>query len=115
MAESYHEKLQRVRKGPRWDWRYALDWPYDRRYVPFVLGVLADLCGDATDAKPFGDRRFILVDRDNLDDVMQRMRCAVNLQVENVLADDGSMLQVALTFRRLSDFKPASIIQQVPA
>ena len=53
---------------------------------PFRILMLGDWSGDA-EKRPFADRSPIEVDRDNFDDVMERLKSRVQLDFE-----DGSAL-----------------------
>lgn len=117
MAESIHNKLERVRK-PRVHIKYEVETEGAmlEKELPFVVGVLGDFSGDPTQPlKPFRDRKFTQIDRDNFDDVMARMTPGLRLQVENTLLKDGSDLGVELSFKKMEDFEPAAVVAQVPA
>ncbi len=82
--------------------------------LPFVVGVLGDFSGNPTEPlKPLKDRKFIQIDRDNIDDVMTRMTPGLNLRVENTLKGDNSELAVQLKFNSMDDFEPANVAKQV--
>ena len=53
------------------------------------------------------------IDRDNFDQVMQRMTPGLKMRVDNTLKNDGSELAVDLKFKSIDDFEPAAIIDQV--
>ena len=95
--------------------------PYDAEKLvelPFVMGVLADLSGNAsTVAKPdLNDRPFLDIDMDNFDKRMTAIEPAINMTVPNKLGDEsGSRLPVNLKFQKMEDFSPAAIARQVPA
>ena len=95
--------------------------PYDAEKLvelPFVMGVLADLSGNAsTVAKPdMNDRPFLDIDMDNFDKRMTAIEPAINMTVPNKLGDEsGSRLPVNLKFQKMEDFSPAAIARQVPA
>jgi type VI secretion system protein ImpB len=116
VAESVHDKLERVRK-PRVHITYQVETEgaVVEKELPFVVGVLGDFSGNSPAAplKPFKDRKFIQIDRDNFSDVLARMTPGVNFRVENTLADDGSELPVTLAFSSMDDFHPANIARQV--
>ncbi len=115
MAESVHDKLKRVRK-PRVHITYDVETEgaVEVKELPFVMGVMGDFSGDPTEPlKPLRDRKFIQIDRDNFDQVMQRMSPGLKLRVENTLKDDGSSLPVDLKFESMEDFEPGRIVQQV--
>ncbi|WP_106743533.1 type VI secretion system contractile sheath small subunit [Yoonia maritima] len=114
---SIHDKLDKVRK-PRVHIKYEVETEgaMVEKELPFVIGVLGDFSGDPTKPLPsFGERKFVQIDKDNFDQVMERMTPGLNLKVENTLSDDGSDLAVDLEFKSLSDFDPASVVEQVPA
>ena len=114
---SVHEKLERVRK-PRVHIKYEVETEGAMvvKELPFVVGVLGDFSGDPTEPlRPFGERKFVQVDRDNFDDVMRRMTPGLNISVPNTLADDGSDMRLSLKFESMDDFLPGSVVEQVPA
>jgi type VI secretion system protein ImpB len=115
MAESIHNKLERVRK-PRVHLMYEVETngAMVTKELPFVVGVLGDFSGTPTEPlKPLKDRKFVQIDRDNINEVMARMTPGVNLKVENTLKGDGSEMAVPLKFGAMDDFSPEKIVQQV--
>jgi len=82
---------------------------------PFVIAVLADLCGPAgKDRKPrIAERRFVELDRDNFDEVMARQRVQWQGRLEEVPGSPGTALPVRLEFRALEDFEPDRIVRQI--
>jgi type VI secretion system protein ImpB len=96
--------------------------PYDSEKLielPFVMGVLADLSGNASQvAKPeMNDRKFLDIDMDNFDKRMAAIEPAVSMKVANKLSggEGGEKLSVNLKFAKMDDFSPAAIARQVPA
>jgi len=86
--------------------------------LPFVMGLMADLSGNASDVAklPMADRKFANVDMDNFDSYMESVQPAVQFRTENRLADQpGEQMGVKLTFNKMADFEPAAIARQVPA
>lgn len=82
--------------------------------LPFVVGVMGDFSGNPTEElKPFRDRKFVQIDRDNFDEVMDRMKPGLNIKVENTLAGDGSEMAVDLKFSSMQDFDPGNVARQV--
>src|SRR5262245_24375873 len=116
MAESIHDKLKRVRK-PRVHITYDVEreGATVKKELPFVVGVLGDLSGDnlAESLTPLSERKFIQVDRDNFDEVLARLTPGLNLKAENTLQGDGSQISVQLKFKKMEDFEPANIANQV--
>ena len=117
MSASIHEKLARVRR-PRVHITYEVETEGAAviRELPFVVGVIGDFSGDPTKPlRPFGERKFIQIDRDNFDEVLQRLAPGLKLKVENKLAGDGSSMAVDLQFNSIEDFEPARVLDQVPS
>ena len=115
MAKSIHDKLKRVRP-PRVHITYEVETEgaMVEKELPFVVGVLGDFSGNPTEPlKPLKDRKFIQIDRDNINDVMARMTPGLNLRVENTLKGDGSEMAVQLKFNSMDDFEPANVVKQV--
>jgi type VI secretion system protein ImpB len=117
MSTSIHEKLARVRR-PRVHITYEVETEGAQivRELPFVVGVIGDFSGDPTQPlRPFAERKFVQIDRDNFDEVMQRLAPGLKLNVENKLAGDGSSFAVDLRFNGIEDFEPGRVLDQVPA
>jgi type VI secretion system protein ImpB len=116
MPESTQEKLKRVR-SPRVHITYNVETEGARvvKELPFVMGVIGDFSGShpTQELRPLEDRKFVEVNRDNIDAVMKRMAPGVQMRAENTIAGDGTTIPVQLTFNSMSDFEPAQIIQQV--
>ena len=96
--------------------------PYDAEKLvelPFVMGVMADLSGNASAvAKPdMADRNFLDIDMDNFDKRMAAIEPGLTMKVPNKLgeADSTDKLSVNLKFKKMEDFSPAAIARQVPA
>ena len=86
----------------------------EKKELPFVVGLLADLSGDQVDSKPkLRDRRFVEIDRDNFNEVMAKISPKVGVKIPDVLKGDGE-LKIDLEFRKFDDFHPESIVKQVP-
>ena len=114
-AESIHQKLSRVRK-PHVHITYEVETEgaVEQKELPFVVGVLGDFSGNPTQPlKPLADRKFISIDRDNFNDIMQRMTPGLNFRVENTLKGDGSEMAVQLAFKSIEDFEPGNVVDQV--
>jgi len=117
MSASIHEKLARVRR-PRVHITYEVETEGAEvvRELPFVVGVVGDFSGDPTKPlRPFAERRFIQIDRDNFDEVMQRMSPGLNLKVANTLKGGDETMAVDLAFNSIEDFEPQRVVDQVPA
>jgi type VI secretion system protein ImpB len=83
--------------------------------LPFVMGVLADLTGNAGKPQPpVVDRKFLEISVDNFDDRLKGMQPGVQVNVPNTLTGEGT-LRAEMSFEKLDDFSPASIAKKVPA
>lgn len=115
MAESTQHKLDRVRP-PRVQITYDVEigGAIEKKELPLVVGVLADLSGKPEAPLPkLGERRFVSIDRDNFNEVLASLAPRTTLQVDNTLSGDGSKLNVELRFSHIDDFDPAKLVGQV--
>jgi type VI secretion system protein ImpB len=115
MAESIHEKLKRVRP-PRVHITYDVETEgaVVQKELPFVVGVIGDFSGNPTSPlQPMKNRKFVQIDRDNINEVMARMTPGLNFRVENTLKGDGTEMSVQLKFNSMEDFEPANVVNQV--
>ncbi len=114
---SVQDKLDRVRK-PRVHIKYEVETEGAaiEKELPFVAGVMGDFSGDPTTKLPeLRDRKFVQIDRDNFNRIMERMAPGLNLRVNNTLTEEGGEMAVNLKFNSMDDFDPAKVIDQVPA
>lgn len=116
--ESLQKKLSRFRP-PQVHITYDVEvaGAIEKRELPFVIGVLADFSGKPAEPLPrVRDRRFVAINRDSFDSVLERCRPRIELQVPSRLQDDGetSPLAVTLNFGSLADFSPEPIAAQMP-
>jgi type VI secretion system protein ImpB len=84
--------------------------------LPFVVGVLGDFTGNPEQPLPrLKDRKFVEVNPDNFDTVLEGMKPHLSFAVENKLSDDpdAPKLKVDLKFRKLEDFDPGNVAKQV--
>lgn len=112
---SVQDKLDRVRK-PRVHIKYEVETEgaVVEKELPFVVGVMGDFSGDPTrKLEDLRDRKFVQIDRDNFNKVMERMAPGLNLKVANKLSDDSTEMSVNLKFNSMDDFEPAQVVEQV--
>jgi type VI secretion system protein ImpB len=115
--ESLQKKITRVRP-PRVHITYDVETggAIEKRDIPFVVGVLADLSGQPEQPlPPLKDRKFVEIDKDNFDRVLGQINPRLAFKVDNRLSEDDSRLGVELRFQSMADFEPAAIAKQVPA
>ncbi len=113
--ESLQKKVGRVRP-PRVQITYDVQVgdAIEKRDLPFVVGVLADLSGMPEKAlPPISKRKFVSIDRDNVNDVMKKIGPRLAFKVPNRLNEDDTKLNVELRFESMDDFQPAKVVQQI--
>jgi type VI secretion system protein ImpB len=113
--ESAQKKIGRVRP-PRVQITYDVETggAIQKKELPFVAGVLADLTGDPATALPaLKERKFLQIDRDNFDKVLAKMEPRLVFKVDNELSNDGTKIGVELKFRSMEDFEPHRLAEQV--
>lgn len=113
--ESLQKKVGRVRP-PRVHITYDVQVgdAIEKRDLPFVVGVLADLSGmPEKPLPPVSRRKFVSIDRDNVNDVMKKIGPRLAFKVPNRLNEDDTKLNVELRFESMDDFQPASVAQQI--
>ncbi|HEX7241689.1 MAG TPA: type VI secretion system contractile sheath small subunit [Longimicrobiaceae bacterium] len=118
MAESIQHKLDRVRR-PRVQITYDVETggAIVKKELPFVAGIMADLSGKQEEGpRPLKERKFVQIDRDNLDDVMKSIGPRVDFTVDNLLTPDDAedKLKVVLKFNKMEDFDPVRVVEQIP-
>lgn len=113
--ESLQHKLDRVR-APRVHITYDVEVgdSIQMKEIPFVVGVLADLSGKPDEPLPkLKDRKFIEIDRDNFNNVLEGMRPRLTFKVDNKLTADETKMAVELRFKSMDDFHPEQVVKQV--
>ena len=116
-SESFQKKVGRVRP-PRVQITYDVETggAMQKKELPFVVGVMADLSMQRKEALPaLKERKFATVDRDNFSGVMEKAAPRVAMKVQNKLTGEDTKLAVELNFKSMDDFDPARIAEQVPA
>lgn len=112
---SIHDQLSRIKK-PRVHLSYDVerDGAQIKQELPVVIGVMADLTGDmlAGDKGALRDRKFVPIDRDNFDGLLQQLSPQLNLTIVSHRAVKGHELLIALKFHCMGDFSPANFIYQ---
>jgi type VI secretion system protein ImpB len=115
--QSAQHKLDRVRP-PRVQITYDVEvgGAIEIKELPFVVGVLGDFTGNPEQPLPkLKDRKFVEVNPDNFDTVLEGMKPHLSFAVENKLSDDpdAAKLKVDLKFRKFEDFEPGNVAKQV--
>jgi type VI secretion system protein ImpB len=117
VAKASSQKFIARNRAPRVQIEYDVEvyGAQKKVQIPFVMGVLADLSGDAKEPLPGVDeRKFANIDVDNFDERMKSMKPRVAVSVPNTLTGEGN-LQVDMTFESMDDFSPAAVARKVDA
>ena len=115
--ESTQHKLDRVR-SPRVHITYDVEvgGAIELKELPFVMGVLGDFTGQPEQPLPkLKERKFVEVNPDNFDSVLEGMKPHLSFAVENKLSEDpeAANLKVDLHFKSMDDFEPQNIARQM--
>ncbi|HEY5807326.1 MAG TPA: type VI secretion system contractile sheath small subunit [Povalibacter sp.] len=115
MAKESGQKFIARNRAPRVQIEYDLETngAMQKKQIPFVMGVLADLSGKSADELPeIEQRKALEIDMDNFDSRLKAMKPRVTFAVPNKLTGEGQ-LAVDVTFESLDDFSPAAIAKKV--
>ena len=86
----------------------------EKKELPFVVGLMSDLSGDSAEPLPkLRDRRFVEIDRDNFNEVMEKITPRLDLKVSDVMKGEGD-LKIVLDFKEFGDFHPEAIVKKIP-
>jgi type VI secretion system protein ImpB len=82
--------------------------------LPLKVLMIGDYTGRPDDA-PLDERKPINVDKENFNDVLANQKLELGVSVPNKLVDEkDASLSVALKFKKLDDFSPEGVVNQVP-
>jgi type VI secretion system protein ImpB len=115
--QSTQHKLDRVR-APRVQITYDVEvgGAIEVKELPFVMGVMGDFTGMPTEPlAKLKERKFVEVNPDNFDQVLENMKPHLAFAVENKLSEDpdAPKLKVDLNFKSMDDFGPEAVARQV--
>ncbi|HFK2921449.1 type VI secretion system contractile sheath small subunit [Stenotrophomonas beteli] len=113
--ESIQKRLQKIRP-PRVQLTYDVEKgdAIEQKELPFVVGVMGDFSGNPEQPLPkVKDRKFVNVDLDNFDEVMEGIAPRAVYRVPNKISDDGGEFGVELKFNSIEDFRPEAVVQQI--
>ena len=113
--ESIQKRLQKIRP-PRVQLTYDVEKgdAIEQKELPFVVGVMGDFSGNPEQPLPkVKDRKFVNVDLDNFDEVMEGVAPRAVYRVPNKISDDGGEFGVELKFNSIDDFRPEAVVQQI--
>lgn len=111
------QKLIGESRAPRVQIEYDVELYGSQKKVelPFVAGVLADLSGDNVEKLGAVDERdFSEIDVENFDKRMADIAPTLSFHAPNLLTNDGTLIDVDLEFKSLTDFDPAEVVKRIP-
>ncbi|MYM70425.1 type VI secretion system contractile sheath small subunit [Pseudoduganella sp. FT55W] len=114
-STSVQKKLQKIRP-PRVQMTYDVEIgdAIENKELPFVMGVVGDFGGNSeVEQKRLKERKFVNIDRDNFDEVLNGVEPRANFRVKNELGEGGGEFAVDLKFKSMADFRPEAVVQQV--
>ncbi len=115
-SESIQRALTRVRP-PRVKITYDVEIgnAIEKKELPFVVGILADLNGMAPEnPTPLKERKFVEIDRDNFNDVLKAIGPKLAVKVKNHLsATAGAETSYDLSFKHIDDFRPEQLVDNI--
>jgi type VI secretion system protein ImpB len=115
VAKESGQKFIARNRAPRVQIEYDLETngAMEKKNIPFVMGVLADLSGKSAEELPeIEQRKALEIDMDNFDSRLKAMKPRVTFAVPNTLTGEGQ-LAVDVTFESMDDFSPAAIAKKV--
>lgn len=86
----------------------------EKRELPLVVGVLADLSGPQGSAVPVGERRFVEIDRDTFNTVLAKIEPRLTIADLKLDTVPGLDLSGEIRFSSIDDFEPEHIVKSVP-
>lgn len=116
MNDSIQHFLERNRK-PRVHIKYEVETEHglQEKELPFVVGVIGDFSAGNAELPSLDERQFIPIDRDNFDQVMEKINPKLVIEVDNKLDESNAQLKLSLSFKSLKDFEPDQLVMQVDA
>ena len=115
MAKESGQKFIARNRAPRVQIEYDLETngAMEKKSIPFVMGVLADLSGKSAEELPeIEQRKALEIDMDNFDNRLKAMKPRVTFAVPNTLTGQGQ-LSVDITFESMEDFSPAAVAKKI--
>lgn len=114
-SESVQKRLQKVRP-PRVQMTYEVEIgdAIENKELPFVVGVIGDFGADSDlEKKRLKERKFVGIDRDNFDAVMQGIAPRARCRVADELSGQGGEFAIDLKFTSMAHFRPEAVVEQV--
>lgn len=81
--------------------------------LPLKLFMIGDFTGKPSD-EVVEERKVVNVNKDNLDDVIKSFKLSMDVNVTDTLSEENDEMPVHLDIKKMKDFSPDSIAEQVP-
>ncbi|WP_036772092.1 type VI secretion system contractile sheath small subunit [Photorhabdus australis] len=111
MAASFQNEVPKARINIKLDLHTG--GAQKRVELPLKLLVMGDY-SNGQEQCPLSEREKVNINKNNFDSVLAEFSPVVNLTVENTLVEDGSEMNIDLTFRQIKDFEPEQVARQIP-
>ncbi|OCQ51219.1 hypothetical protein Ppb6_03628 [Photorhabdus australis subsp. thailandensis] len=111
MAASFQNEVPKARINIKLDLHTG--GAQKRVELPLKLLVMGDY-SNGQEQRPLSEREKVNINKNNFDSVLAEFSPVVNLTVENTLVEDGSEMNIDLTFRQIKDFEPEQVARQIP-
>ena len=83
--------------------------------LPLKVLVLGDFGFNGGIGGPLEDREILNINKDNFDDILEGHELVLDMDVaDRISGNEDGNLSVSLGFKKMKDFEPESIIEQVP-
>lgn len=104
-------KLDKVRP-PRVQITYdvELGGAVEKKELPLVIGVIGKFSEQDASLR---ERRFMHIDKDNFNAVMEGLAPSLDIQVESALPGETGFLNIDLQFKSMADFSPESLATKI--
>jgi len=114
MSGSEQDKLGRVRPEIfHMKYQVKVGNAIEKKELPFLMGIMADLSGHPAKELPsLARREFLDIDRDNFTAIQRGIEPRLDLLVDN---HEGKKVKVELKFPTMEQFTPEGVVRQVPA
>jgi type VI secretion protein, VC_A0107 family len=111
MSNSYQNEVPAARVNIELD----LHTGGSKKKVELPLKILSvGDYGRGKDKRTLSEKEKVSINKNNFDAVLKDFKPEAKITVPNTLADDGSDVDVALSFESMNDFSPEQVAKKIP-
>ena len=111
MSNSYQNEVPAARVNIELD----LHTGGSKKKVELPLKILSvGDYGHGKDKRTLSEKEKVSINKNNFDAVLKDFKPEVALNVPNTLADDGSNVNVNISFESMNDFSPEQVAKKIP-